>query len=372
MDAKPPIAVPILPLAPLPLATGSLPGTGGQLKSEVEDFEVEELPRYLPCGEGDHLYLWIEKRDLPSDQLVRHLSRALGVPVSEIGTAGSKDRRAVTRQWVSVPRIAASRLTGVDTDRVRVLDAKLHRNKLRTGHLAGNRFRIVLRETAPGGLERAQAKAALLASRGMPNFYGEQRMGRGGSTLAGGWALCRGEDGLLRMVTPDGASHTLDLRDRHLRRLAASALQSEVFNRTVALRLGTGRLRAILDGDVCEKCDSGAPFVSDDPHREQLRFEAREIVPTGPMWGPKMRRAERAAGELEASVLEASELVEADFSRLGSLAEGTRRAALVWPGDLKVESDAVEDAAIVLSFSLPAGSYATVLVDEVRAGRSQD
>lgn len=356
---------PLSPLAPLPRATAALPGVGGVLRDRVEDFEVEELPLYLPVGTGDHLYLWVEKRDLAGPLLRRVLAEQLGVPQGDIGMAGLKDRRAVTRQWISVPARPGVDPDRVDDPRVSVLRAERHSNKLRTGHLAGNRFRIVLR--APSGdpatlAGRVAAKIAHLRTHGMPNFYGEQRMGHGGSTLAAGWALGSGHDGRVRVRTPDGVVHQLHLRDRTLRRLAASALQSEIFNRVVAARLAAGSLATVQQGDLCQKTDTGGSFVTDDVEREQQRLQRGEIQLTGPMWGPKMMRPAAEVEQLETGVLAASGVDEALFRGLGSLAAGTRRALVVRPGELAAE---VEGETVVLTFTLPAGSFATVLLHEV-------
>src|SRR6516162_8479537 len=98
------------PLAPPPFSTADLPGIGGRIKTEPEDFEVEEIPAYEPSSSGDFLYLWLEKRDLGAEYFVRQVARRLGIPADEVGTAGLKDRRAVTRQMVSVPARAEARL----------------------------------------------------------------------------------------------------------------------------------------------------------------------------------------------------------------------------------------------------------------------
>lgn len=353
---------PILPLHPLPRVTADLPGCGGQLRVEVADFQVEELPLYEPCGQGDHLYLWLEKIDTPAESLRRHVARSLGVATMDVGMAGLKDRRAITRQWVSVPRSAEARLGQLDTDRIRVLNVVPHRNKLRTAHLAGNRFRIRVRQAVPEAEQIVRRKLERLQQTGVPDFFGSQRMGNGGSTLAAGWALLHGADRLVRVRTPDDTVHTLHLEDRPLRRLAASAVQAEVFNRTVALRLQRGVWTQVLPGDVCRKVGTGGTFVTDDPEREQLRAQQGELAVTGPMWGPKMIRAQGQAGELEAEVLADMGLTEADFAALGHLAEGTRRPVVVRPTDLQVEG---HDDGVTVVFSLPAGAFATVLLHEV-------
>jgi tRNA pseudouridine13 synthase len=353
---------PILPLHPLPRVTADLPGCGGQLRVNVEDFEVEELPLYEPCGQGDHLYLWLQKIDTPAESLRRHVARSLGVATMDVGMAGLKDRRAITRQWVSVPRSAEARAGQIDTDRIRVLNAVPHRNKLRTAHLAGNRFRIRVRGTLDDALQVVAAKLERLQLTGVPDFFGSQRMGIGGSTLAAGWALLHGADRLVRVRTPDDTVHTLHLEDRPLRRLAASAVQAEVFNRTLALRLERGVWTQVLAGDVCRKVLSGGTFVTDDPDREQKRALEGELAVTGPMWGPKMIRAQGQAGDLEREVLAMVGLTEADFATLGHLAEGTRRPVVVRPGELQVEP---EDDGVTVTFTLPAGAFATVLLHEL-------
>src|SRR5262245_13226614 len=124
-----------------PLLTSDLPGIGGKIKTIPEDFEVEEIPAYEPSGQGDFLYLWIEKRDMGAEYFTRQIARRLDIPPGEIGTAGLKDRRAITRQMVSIPAAAESHLSKLDGDGIKVLRVSKHTNKLKSGHLHGNRFR---------------------------------------------------------------------------------------------------------------------------------------------------------------------------------------------------------------------------------------
>src|SRR5437763_6831448 len=138
--------MPLDPLAPPPLLTAHLPGVGGRIKTQPEDFDVEEIPAYEPSGEGDFLYLWVQKRGMGAEYFVRQLARRLDVPTSEVGTAGLKDRHAVTRQWVSVPAACEARLAAIADDDLRVLRASRHGNKLKPGHLRGNRFRVLVRD----------------------------------------------------------------------------------------------------------------------------------------------------------------------------------------------------------------------------------
>lgn len=352
---------PLSPLDPLPRISDHVQGCGGQIRTLVEDFQVEELPAYLPSGEGDHLYLWVEKRDMAGETMRRVIARSVGAQNGDIGMAGLKDRRAVTRQWVSIPRKFADRIAAIEGDRLKVLQAVPHRNKLRTGHLDGNRFVIRIRGAVSDGAARIAAKLVALRQSGVPNFYGAQRMGHGGETLAAGWALSQGMTGLVCVELPDGTAHTIDLTDRVLRRLAASALQSEVFNRTLAARMAGGLFQTVLDGDLCRKTDTGGTFPTDDCAREQARFDDGQLELTGPMWGPKMMRPERTAAEFEASVLASMGLTPENFVALGHLAEGTRRPVRSVPTAISVS----EDDGLVVRFELPSGAFATGVIHEL-------
>src|SRR5437868_5380571 len=115
--------MPIDPLQPPPYLTASLHGIGGRIKSRPEDFEVEEVPAYEPCGQGGHLFLWIEKRDMGAEYFQRQVAKRLEIPVGEVGTAGLKDRHAVTRQMVSVPGAIEDRLPQLEGDGIRLLKA---------------------------------------------------------------------------------------------------------------------------------------------------------------------------------------------------------------------------------------------------------
>src|SRR5262245_11767890 len=126
------------PLAPPPLLTSDLPGIGGQIKQIPEDFEVEEIPAYKPSGQGEFLYLWIEKRDMGAEYFERQIARRLGISPGEIGSAGMKDRHAVTRQMISVPASAADAISKIEGDGIRLLNVYRHGNKIRPGHLRGN------------------------------------------------------------------------------------------------------------------------------------------------------------------------------------------------------------------------------------------
>lgn len=338
---------------PLPLLSHALPGTGGASKVAPEDFEVEEVPAYLPSGEGEHLYLWVEKRGLTTSDAARLIAKATGTRERDIGYAGQKDRFAITRQWMSVHTKADT--VELEDDRAVVLSAVRHRNRLKVGHLKGNRFRVVLRGVGPDAEARAQATLALLDKEGLPNFYGQQRFGRGGDNAVVGAAL---------LGIGDHPYAARAKKERHMRRLSLSALQSELFNRCLTARLQDGLFAEPILGDVLRKRTSSGLFTCDDPAIDAPRVASGELDVTGPMPGPKERPAALAdALERENRVLAEAGITREDFAKGGAEAEGTRRAYRVPVTGIELEVLAPD--AIAISFELPSGSYATRVLEEV-------
>jgi tRNA pseudouridine13 synthase len=330
--------------------TRELPGCGGLIKVVPEDFEVEELPSYPPSGEGEHLFLWIEKRGLTTQEAVGRLARALGVTVDDCGYAGLKDRQAVTRQLISVPARAEPRLSDVSQGAslpLQVLWAKRHGHKLRTGHLQGNRFRVRLRTVR----DRAAAEAvvAALKKRGVPNYFGDQRFGRADDNAQKGKALLLGQ----RLERAPS---------RFQRKLFLSAYQSLLFNRALARRLESGTFARALEGDVLRRADSGGLFVCTDPLVDQPRVDRFEVSPSGPLFGPKMRVAEREVARGEQALLEEEGISVETFRHGRGETEGGRRAFR-----LQLQGCALtpEGEDLWLSFELPRGSYATVVLREI-------
>jgi tRNA pseudouridine13 synthase len=233
---------------------------------------------------------------------------------------------------------------------MRVLEVSRHTNKLRPGHLHGNRFRILIREHDPSAGTSLSKILEQLRLQGLPNFYGAQRFGRQQETLQTGMALLRGE----KPARP--------LRSPFVRKLALSAVQSALFNHYLGGRLADGLLRQVLSGDVMAKYPFGGMFVAEDMLREQERFDRREIVSAGPIFGRKTFPAKDEAARREAAVLAAAGFTPQSFAGFGKLLQGTRRHNLVYLDDLRAE---IGSEGVRLLFSLPAGSYATVLLREV-------
>ncbi|QDE84831.1 tRNA pseudouridine(13) synthase TruD [Myxococcus xanthus] len=334
-----------------PRLTAEVPGCGGAFKLVPEDFEVEEVPAYLPSGEGEHLYLWVEKRGRDTRELVRALAAALGVSEDDIGVAGMKDRHAITRQLVSVPARAEPKVPEFALDSVQVLWTKRHGNKLRTGHLRGNRFRLRLRDVKDSGA--ARETFSRLVAQGVPNYFGEQRFGRAGDNADLGRLLVLGQ--------------RLPKRpDRFQRKLYLSAFQSRLFNQALAARLHAGTLATALAGDVLRKEETGGLFVCESPEVDGPRVAAFEVSPAGPLFGPKMTASAGAVAELEARLLTEAGVTPEDFKRGGGETEGSRRPYRVRLGspELTVEKTA-DGEDLWLTFELPRGAYATEVLHEL-------
>ena len=397
----------------LPNVTRDFPGVGGTIKQRVEDFFVQELPLYEPSGTGEHVYAEIQKVGLTTFDAINRIAEALRVSSRDIGYAGLKDARAIARQVVSIPgtterAVMDLRLPGID-----VQWAARHGNKLRIGHLRGNRFAIKVREVNPTDVVKLGPVIEVLKSRGLPNYFGEQRFGRRNNNDQLGATLIRGRpEELLHLLlgSPDPAlddpatvqartlfdegkledsmhhwprRHGLERRilarviktgrpgaavkavDQKLRRLWVSALQSKLFNDVVARRIDA--LDKLFEGDLAYIHNHGAVFRVEDAEAEQPRADRFEISPTGPLVGYRMTLPSGEALRIEEEVFKSHGLTPGHFRQEGrDRAIGARRALRMRPEDVQVAGGVDEFGAhITVAFTLPAGSYATVLLREL-------
>jgi tRNA pseudouridine13 synthase len=412
-------------LPPPAYLTADLPGTGGLIKQHLTDFVVEEIPAYKADGVGTHCYLQIEKRGFSTMAAADILARALGRKNIDIGYAGLKDKQAVTRQWFSVEHLESARARALELpDGLKVTAITRHRNKIKRGHLAGNRFTIKVRNPewnrVGASLDDVRAKADAVLQRlqktGVPNFFGPQRFGMRrdnhllglalvthndkdfadrflgdpdesvdhGGVLAARQSYKRGEYDLALSQWP---GHLRDERRAlqamakskgnakravfavhiELKRLLVNAFQSFLFNKVLERRLP--KLAVILPGDFCTKHDNGASFlVGNDPEdalKEQPRADAHEISPTGPLYGVRMSEAQSLAGQMEAEVLKEFGLTPESFA--GPMgAPGGRRSLRFFPTDASLATgDDAHGAYLEFAFTLPPGSYATVILGEI-------
>ena len=327
-----------------PYLTADLPGTGGRIRAQPEDFRVVEVPAYEPSGEGEHLYLFVEKRGLTTRELVDHLVGALGVPEKQIGVAGLKDKHAVTRQWVSLPARYAERLPLLEElPGVRILETGRHTNKLGVGHLRGNRFEILIRDVLPGSDTSARAVLDRLLRLGVPNYFGPQRFGLGGQNPVRGYRLVKQGKGRGRPW---------------LKKFLIGSLQSLLFNDWLALRMERGLYDRVMLGDIAKKHATRGEFRVEDPEAENPRAAALEISATGPLHGRKYFETTDEARALEDEILARYELAREDFRAR----KGARRPLRFPLEEARLE---VREEGLWLAFFLPKGAYATAVLREV-------
>jgi tRNA pseudouridine13 synthase len=337
-----------------------------RLAASPEDFLVDEEPLYAASGEGAHTFVRIEKRLRNTEEVARALARLAGVHPAEVGYAGRKDRVAIAKQWLSVPGLDPAQVCGFEGDGFRVLEAVRHPHKLRTGQLRANRFELVVRELSPGQVEQAEARLRVLAECGMPNRFGAQRFGRDGKNADAARALLSSFARSARGAPAGGrlAERGEVGRDRRAARFLLSALQAEVWNACLAARALP--LDQVEAGEVAFLHASGASFVVEDAALDSARAARFEISAAGPIFGTRLLPATGAPALREREVLAAHGIPERLRLPPGVRLRGARRPFRVRPEAAHCEPAGVD--AVRLGFTLPPGSYATVLVEALFAG----
>jgi tRNA pseudouridine13 synthase len=334
-----------------PFLTNDIPGIGGQIRATPEDFQVEERPLYLPCGEGEHLYVKITKRGLSTPDLARIISTTVGVKAQGIGTAGLKDARAVTTQMLSLHFVTPEQLARLKTDE-RILAIEIlgrHRNRLRPGHHAGNTFRLVVRDIAGHAQTAVPDVLKTLQQRGVPNYFGPQRQGKSGDNYQIGAALLNDPRRREKM-------------GRAKRIWYLNTYQSFLFNRMLARRID--RIDRVLPGDWAIKSDNGACFQVEDVDQEQPRADRFEISPTGVLFGSRVSWADGEPGKVEEAVIAEAGTTREALVAAGKACgfRGERRALRVQLTELEWS---LNGSVLTLAFALPPGAYATSVLREL-------
>lgn len=332
-------------MSELPHAFGPPPLTA-LMRVNPEDFQVEEVLGYDADGAGEHALLWVEKRGANTDWVARELAKFAGIGQVGVGYAGLKDRHAVTRQTFSV------QLAGKpDPDwstfphaEVKVLAATRHSRKLKRGALRGNRFVLVLRDVA-GDHAAAERVLEQIAVRGVPNYFGEQRFGREGGNVAQARAMFAG-----RRVERDKRSFLL------------SAARSQLFNNVLAARVERDAWDQPMDGEIWSLAGSRSWF-GPEPFTAVLaeRLARQDIHPSGALWGQGEPPTQGEVGALERSIASSDkDLAEGLAS---ARMDQERRPLRLLPKNLSWRW--IDQQTLELSFELPAGAYATVVVREL-------
>lgn len=335
-------------------------------KQSPRDFVVDEIPLYEFSNEGEHLVMNIRKKSLSTHELIGIIARYLGIKEKEVGYAGLKDKHALTRQYISVHKQFETKMDAFEHDQIKILSKCYHNNKIRMGHLKGNRFFIRVKKVNPVDAAKIDQALAQIKEFGMPNFFGYQRFGNDGDNHLYGEEIAKG-------IKKE--------RNPKIKTFLISAYQSHLFNLWLSKRIEISRLiegfeaKSLVDtlnlpletvtaikaqkhpfkmlpGDIMEHYPYGRIFEFDGTMEEVKRFEERDISPTGLLCGKNARIASDIA-----------RVYEKDFDEK-IFADGARRYAWVFPTDIQGEYKP-QEAWYEFHFTLPKGSYATVLLEEI-------
>ena len=337
----------------------------------ARDFTVEEIPLYPFTEQGEHLVLKVRKKEMTTWEMLDVISNHLGIRRRDIGYAGLKDKHAMTIQHISILAVHEEKLATFVHEKIKILSKVRHNNKIRVGHLKGNRFKIRLKKVL--GVQKDKLDSALkwVKAYGVPNYFGIQRFGIDGNNWEEGKKILEGK---------------LKIRDPKTKEFLIGAYQSYLFNHWLSKRMEINHLLEkfteheteeilklpkgtlsntktqehffkLLKGDVMMHYPYGRLFDVEDLEVESHRFSQKDIAPTGLLPGRKAHLAKEVAG-----------LIEAPFQEALAV-DGIRRYA--WIVVTEITKTYVEEKAhYELSFVLPKGAYATNVLDVLRGYRA--
>ncbi|WP_236232930.1 tRNA pseudouridine(13) synthase TruD [Pseudomonas tohonis] len=328
------------------------------LKAIAEDFQVDEVLDIPLAGEGEHLWLWVEKRELNTEEAARRLARAAGVPVRTISYAGLKDRQALTRQWFSLhlPGKADPDLSAAENPSLRILRSVRHKRKLQRGAHSANGFTLRLTRLVADH-QALDARLKAMAAGGVPNYFGSQRFGHDGGNVVDARAFAS------RRELPE---------QRNVRSRLLSAGRSYLFNQVLAERVAKGSWNRAEVGDLLAFTDKRSFFMAGEEECRDPRLEILDLHPTGALWGSGPSPAGGATGALEQALADAEPALRDWLADAGMAHE--RRILRLPIGGLTWHYP--EPDVLQLEFVLPAGCFATAvvreLVDLVPAGQTDN
>ncbi|MQT25378.1 tRNA pseudouridine(13) synthase TruD [Pseudomonas helleri] len=329
-----------------PLAYGEPLGSA-VLKATAEDFQVDEVLDIPLSGDGEHLWLWVEKRGLNTEEAARRIAKAAGVPLRTVSYAGLKDRQALTRQWFSVqlPGKADPDLSAAENDTLKILKTSRHKRKLQRGAHAANGFTLRLTQL-DADKETLQQRLELISKQGVPNYFGSQRFGWQGGNLG------EARDYAARKALPE---------QRNVRSRLLSTARSYLFNQVLAARVADGSWQRAQVGDLLAFTDSRSFFQAGEAECNDPRLAILDLHPTGPLWGEGESATTHATHVLEQSIAAREADLRDWLVRAGMSHE--RRILRLPIGRLTWHYP--EPDILQLEFVLPAGCFATVLVREL-------
>ena len=329
-----------------PLAYGEPLGSA-VLKATAEDFQVDEVLDIPLSGDGEHLWLWVEKRGLNTEEAARRIAKAAGVPLRTVSYAGLKDRQALTRQWFSVqlPGKADPDLSAAENDTLKILKTSRHKRKLQRGAHAANGFTLRLTQLN-ADKEALQQRLELISQQGVPNYFGSQRFGWQGGNVG------EARDYAARKALPE---------QRNVRSRLLSTARSYLFNQVLAARVADSSWQRAQVGDLLAFTDSRSFFPAGEAECNDPRLAILDLHPTGPLWGEGESPTSGATHVLEQSIAEREASLRDWLVRAGMSHE--RRILRLPIGRLTWHYP--EPNILQLEFVLPAGCFATVLVREL-------
>ena len=302
------------------------------LRQQIEDFRVDEELGFDLSGEGEHVYLQIEKKNQNTLDVVDQIARLASVRRMDVGYAGLKDRRAITRQWFSVylPLDDQVQWQELNNENIKLLSETRHKKKLRRGQHKANRFCICLRNLSCD-VEELEERLKVVSNRGVPNYFGPQRFGINGNNLLAADKLLSGER---------------SERNRKKRGLYLSAARSYLFNLVLSERIKDSSWHEVEEGDITSESIASEP------------------LPTGPLWGRGRLQTSARILALESKIAERYEQWCTGLEHVGLKQE--RRPLSLTLNDLDWDiSGKNEERLLDLRFSLPPGSYATSVIREL-------
>lgn len=321
------------------------PTSTGDLRSQMSDFKVFENLPFLPCGEGEHLLIHVRKTGENTAFVARQLAKYFGVKENLVSYAGLKDRFAVTEQWfgVHLPGKKVYDLSDLNIEGVEILSSKRHNKKLKIGALTGNTFELTLRNVK--NIDELARRWHAITSHGVPNYFGEQRFGIDGGNIAKALELFNGTK----------------VKDKKKRGIYLSAARSLIFNQIINERIAKNCFDKAHSGDVMMLSGTQSVFVVDqlDETIEQ-RLQEKDIDITAPMWGAGDLMSKEDVNQLESNVGQGYPEFCKGLSKFGLKQERRRIRLCVANPHLIVNNDTV-----TVTFSLPAGSYATTVMREL-------
>ena len=329
------------------------PCAKGRIRSQPEDFQVEEELGFTPLGEGGHLWINISKRLMNTQDVVSIISKATGVGRKDIGFSGLKDRNAVTSQWLSVPvckkyEVIAEHLHALFCARegVTLNQMILHKTKLKRGIHKSNKFRIRVREFE-GNLDELEARIRFACYQGAPNYFGPQRFGRDGRNIQVATGLFDG---------------TISKVDRNARGMALSAARAWIFNWVLSNRISNWEWNVPVSGDAVQLANSNSFFIHDGSDPTVVdRIRRHDLHITGPLWGRGDLPTRGSVAEFESLSVHNIRLLPQGLERFGLHQQ--RRALRLVPRDLMWKLGSDRD--LYLEFGLNRGSFATALLREL-------